>query len=111
MSIKPLLLLSLIHIDISDLDDVIDELQSMNCTEWKALGVHLGLSYNTLETIDEKCRGNAKKCLLECMAAWLKGEDKVREKGGPNWSSLATALKKIGANDIASKIREKYCRP
>ena len=98
-------------IDISDLDDVIDELQSMNYTEWKALGVHLGLSYNTLEAIRVDCTGSVKKCLMECMAAWLKAEDKVKEKGGPTWSSLATALKKIGANDIASNIRAKYCRP
>ena len=103
-----LLLSSLMLIDITDLDDVIDELQSMNCTEWKALGVHLGLYHNTLEAIRVGCTRSVKKCLMECMAAWLKGEDKVREKGGPSWSSLARALEKIGANDIASNIRAKY---
>ena len=99
------------YIDITDLVDVRDELQSIDYTEWKDLGLSLGLYHNTLGVIEEMYRGNAKKCLMECMAAWLKGEDKVREKEGPNWSSLATALEKIGANDIASNIRAKYCRP
>ena len=96
-------------IDINDLDDVIDELQSIDYTEWKVLGLILGLFYNTLGMIEEKCRGNAEKCLMECMAAWLKGEDKVREKGGPSWSSLARTLEKIGANDIASNIEQNTC--
>ena len=98
------------YIDITDLVNVIEELQSIDYTEWKTLGLYLRLNYNTLGAIEEKCRGDVKKCLMECMAAWLKGEDEVcREKGGPgpSWSSLATALEKIGANDIARNIRAK----
>jgi hypothetical protein len=29
---------------------------------------------------------------MECLAAWLKREDKVMEKGGPSWTSLIAAL-------------------
>uniref|UniRef100_A0A1X7T2P9 Death domain-containing protein n=1 Tax=Amphimedon queenslandica TaxID=400682 RepID=A0A1X7T2P9_AMPQE len=100
-----------LSINIRDLDDVFEELMSIDYSQWKTLGVLLGLFYHTLGAIDENCRGNVKKCLMECMAAWLQSEDKVREKGGPSWSSLAIALEKIGANDIASNIRTKYCRP
>ncbi|XP_019857981.1 PREDICTED: uncharacterized protein LOC105314442 [Amphimedon queenslandica] len=95
-------------LDITDLDDVVDELRSIDFTEWKALGLSLGLYHNNLGIIEESCRGNVKKCFTECMAAWLKGEDKVREKGGPSWSSLATALEKIEANGIANNINAKY---
>ena len=35
------------------------------------------------------------------MSAWLRGKDKVREKGSPSWSSLATALDKEGKRHIA----------
>ncbi|XP_019856045.1 PREDICTED: uncharacterized protein LOC109584669 [Amphimedon queenslandica] len=97
-------------LDISDLDYVIEELQSIDYTEWKTLGVHLGLYHTTLEAIKAD-HGSVKKCLMECMAAWLKKEDKVREKGGPSWLSLATALEKIGTDGIAINIRAKYCRP
>ena len=96
------------HIDITNLDDVIKKLKSIDYTQWMTLGLSLGLYYNTLGIIEEKCRGDVKQCLMKCMAAWLKGEDKVREKGGPSWSSLATALEEIGENDIASNIRAKY---
>ncbi|XP_019859972.1 PREDICTED: uncharacterized protein LOC109588235 [Amphimedon queenslandica] len=93
-------------LDISDLDDVIEGLESVDYTKWKTLGVHLGLYHTTLDAIKAD-HGNVKDCLMECMAAWLKGKDKVREKGGPSWSSLATALEKIGANDIAINIKAK----
>ena len=48
---------------------------------------------------------------MKHMSAWLRGEDKVREKGGPTWSSLATALDAIEEKFIASNIRDKYCVP
>ncbi|XP_019856048.1 PREDICTED: uncharacterized protein LOC109584675 isoform X1 [Amphimedon queenslandica] len=95
-------------LDITDLDDVIEELQSIDYTEWKDLGLILGLYHNTLGTIEEKCRGNPRKCLTECMAAWLKGEDKVMERRGPSWSSLVTALLIIGENFLALNICVKH---
>ena len=42
------------------------------------------------------------------MSAWLKGKDKVREKGGPSWSALALALDEEEKRQIAASIREKY---
>ena len=46
---------------------------------------------------------------MECMSAWLKGEDKVREVGGgPCWLSLVSALDTIGEKHIATNIRDKY---
>ena len=83
----------------------------MDYREWKELGLSLGLHPTTLGAIEVDYSGSVKQRLLECMAAWLQEKDKVKEKGGPSWSSLATALKKIGANNIASNIRAKYCRP
>ena len=96
-------------IDITDLDDVIDSLQCNQFAyhRWKELGLQLGLYMPTLEDIDDKCRGNLCKCLQECLAAWLRKEDKVTSKGGPTWTSLATALDKIGEHKIASDIRRK----
>ena len=57
----------------------------------------------TLENIEDKCRGNLHKCLQECLAAWLRKEDivKVTSKGGPTWTSLATALEKIREFQLA----------
>ena len=102
-------------LDFKDLDIVIKELtsnQHLPCSVWQILGLQLGLYYEPrLVDIDEKHRGDPVKCFYECMSAWLGGHDKVREKEGPRWSSLATALDTIGEKSIASNIRDKYCNP
>uniref|UniRef100_A0A1X7TMI4 Uncharacterized protein n=1 Tax=Amphimedon queenslandica TaxID=400682 RepID=A0A1X7TMI4_AMPQE len=95
------------HLDITDLANVMKNLKSIDYTQWITLGISLGLHYNTLGVIEEKCRGDVKQCLLKCMAAWLRGEDKVTLKGGPSWLSLAEALEEIEENDIARNIRAK----
>ena len=99
-------------IDIKDLDIIIKELTSINhldCTDWHCLGLYLGLFEPTLKAIG-KDHKECKDCLIECMSAWLKGEDKVREVGGgPCWLSLVSALDTIGEKHIATNIRDKYC--
>ena len=89
--------INLSYTDITDLDDVVNSLQRKHftSTHWKELGLQLGLYMPTLDEIDDKCRGNPRKCLQECLAAWLRKEDKVANKGGPTWISLVTALDKI----------------
>uniref|UniRef100_A0A1X7TBI9 Death domain-containing protein n=1 Tax=Amphimedon queenslandica TaxID=400682 RepID=A0A1X7TBI9_AMPQE len=99
-------------LDIKDLDIVIKELtsdQHLPCSVWRRLGLQLGLYDPRLVDIDKKNRGDPVECFHECMSAWLRGEDKVREKGGPSWSSLATALDTIEEKSFASNIRDKYC--
>ena len=99
------------HVDIKDLDTVIEELisnQHLPHHVWHDLGLGLGLYQPTLEDIKEDYNGDSKKCFRECMSAWLKGKDKVREKGGPSWSALALALDEEGKCQIAASIREKY---
>ena len=103
-------LLIIIFIDIKDLDIVIEELTILNHLPyhiWHDLGLQLGLYQPTLEDINEDNNGDSKKCFRQCMSAWLRGEDKVREKGGPSWSSLAIALDKEGKHSIATNIRDK----
>ncbi|XP_019849608.1 PREDICTED: uncharacterized protein LOC109580645 [Amphimedon queenslandica] len=102
-----------ININIRDLDSVIEELTILNhlpCHIWHDLGLQLGLYQPTLEDINEDNNGDSKKCFRQCMSAWLKREDKVKEKGGPSWSSLATALDKEGRHHIATNIRDKFCK-
>ncbi|XP_019856242.1 PREDICTED: uncharacterized protein LOC105313967 isoform X1 [Amphimedon queenslandica] len=101
-----------IKLDDKDLDTVIEELTILNqldCTKWYQFGLYLGLYDLRLKAIDTDYRGKTVECFRECMSAWLRGEDKVREKGGPSWSSLATALDTIEEKCIASYIRNKHC--
>ena len=99
-------------LDINNLDIVIKELtsnQQLSCSLWCKLGLQLGLNDNKLRDINADCREKSVECFYACMSAWLRGGDKVREKGGPSWSSLATALDTIEEKSIASYIRDKYC--
>ena len=105
-------LLIIIFIDIKDLDIVIKALTSdqyLPHSVWRRLGPQLGLYDKTLKNIKADYHGLSVKCFRQCMSAWLRGEDIVREKGGPSWSSLAAALDTIGEKSIASYIRDKYC--
>uniref|UniRef100_A0A1X7TRT2 Uncharacterized protein n=1 Tax=Amphimedon queenslandica TaxID=400682 RepID=A0A1X7TRT2_AMPQE len=101
-----------IKLDIKKLGDVIKVLtsdQHLPCSVWRRLGLQLGLYDPRLVDIDTDCRGKTVECFHECMSTWLRGEDGVREKGGPSWSSLATALDTIDQKSISSYIRDKYC--
>lgn len=90
-----------------DLDKVIKGLQRLQFafSEWRELGLQLGLYDSTIKDIDEECRGVPKKCLPECLAAWLREEDKVRDKGAPSWTALAQGMDDIGNHRIAAEIR------
>ncbi|XP_019849616.1 PREDICTED: uncharacterized protein LOC109580650 [Amphimedon queenslandica] len=101
-----------IKLDFTDLVTIIEELTTFNqmdCTKWFQFGLHLGLYDPRLKAIEADYRGKTVECFRECMSAWLRGEDGVREKGGPSWSSLATALDTIEEKSIASYIKNKYC--
>ena len=41
--------------------------------QWRELGVQLGLNYFTLREI-EKDRREVKECMIDMLAAWLKGQ-------------------------------------
>ena len=76
-------------------------------TKWLSLGLQLGLLINTLKTIEEQYGKDVNRCLLECLTLWLQRVDKVDEKGGPTWDTLATALGKIEENVCANNARQK----
>ena len=103
--------MSLLITGIRDLDVVIKELtstQHLSCAVWYDLGLQLGLYDNTLKDIKANYEDVAER-FRECMSAWLRGEDKVKDKDGPSWLSLVSALELIGENSIATEIKEQYC--
>ena len=103
--------MSLLIIDITDLNIVIKELtstQHLSCAVWYDLGLQLGLYYNTLKDIKANYEDVADR-FRECISAWLRGEDKVKDKDGPSWASLVLALETIGEYHIATNIKQKYC--
>ena len=98
-----------IVLDITRLVDIQDLLKNSHFLErnWLSLGLQLGLLKNTLEIVEAKYERDVSRCLLECLALWLRRADKVDEKGGPSWDMLATALSKIGENTSVHNTRLK----
>ena len=80
------------------------ELKDFKKSDWKKFGSEAGLSYNTLDNIEEN-KTKVEDRFLECLSCWLKRKDKVDEKGKPSWRRLAEILEKIGDRTLADEIR------
>ena len=75
-------------------------------SDWKKLGINLGLLYQpTLTDIESHRRGKPDECRLDMVSAWLQQQDNVAQKGLPSWSVLRAALRRMGENKVASKIQ------
>ena len=88
------------------MDNIKTELEEFDKSDWRRFGSKAGLSYNTLNAI----QANKKKvddCFEECLACWLRREDKVDEKGKPSWRRLAEIVEKLGDRALADKIRDR----
>ena len=98
-----------LYIDIADLVEVSDLLKINHFldSKWLNLGLQLGLLMDTLKNIEAQYEKDVSRCLLECLSQWLKRVDKVDERGGPNWDTLANALSKVGERFSADNARQK----
>ena len=99
----------ILYIDIADLVEVRDLLKTNHFldSKWLDLGLQLGLLMDTLKTIEAQYGKDVSRCLLECLSLWLQRVDKVDERGGPNWDTLANALSKVGERFSADNARQK----
>ena len=79
-----------------------------DATTWQRLGLALGIHQPTLNKIKHDARDKTEDCLKECLSAWLRQEDNVKESGIPDWYTLATALDSIGQRSIADLAYTKH---
>ena len=88
---------------LDDLADVTEFLLDMERIQIYHLGVVLGLRQNKVE--DWRTTPDI-PILDKVIAAWLRKEDKVTEKGEPSWTVLIKALKhpRVGQTGIANNI-------
>ena len=93
---------------IQQLNDVLELLKECGFSEtrWFELGLALGLSKNTLDTIKADHPQNTRQCLIECLSKWLKRADGVDSKGGATWDSLSDALRSINENAVAAAVAD-----
>ena len=76
--------------------DVLEVVESVS--DWKRLGLSLGLLYQpTLTDIETYRRGKPDECRIDMLSAWLQQQD-------PSWSVLRAALKRMGEHETADRI-------
>ena len=95
-------LMCILFAAISDLLDVFMTVH--NLTDWKLLGLQLGLYYPTLMKIKCDQRDVIDDCKMEMLSAWLQQQDDVSQRGAPSWSALKIALRRMGESTIADRI-------
>ena len=83
--------------DISDLAKLVHFLMIIS-SKWQHLGLYLGLSYSILKKIEIQQRERVHDCIREMLATWL------QQSVSPSWSTLKTALKQMGENELADTI-------
>ena len=91
---------------IQELNNVLELLKKCGFSEkrWFDLGLALGLSKNTLDTIKADYPQNTHQCLIECLSKWLERADDVDSKGGATWDSLSDALRSMNEIAVADKL-------
>ena len=73
-------------------------------SEWKCLGLALGLNRTTLEAIEANHPGDEQRCLRECLVKWLKRADGIFAIRRPTMTSLCDALDIIDERAVAAYI-------
>ena len=86
-------------LDVCHLDDILTDLKEgyYYSSNWKELGLKLGLYDNTLSAIESSSSSDVDDCLRKCIAKWLQRADFVDDKGMPTWSTLVNALEQCGS--------------
>ena len=98
-----LLCVIIIHTGTGDLVDVLEVVDSVS--DWKRLGLTLGLLYQpTLTSIETFRHYKPDDCKIDMISAWLQQQDNVTQKGVPSWSVLKAALKRMGEHETADRI-------
>ena len=90
--------------DECSLRTILDTISTI-AAQWFNLGVALGLSSDTLKTIESNHR-DTHRCLTEMVIAWLQ----MKDNSQPSWQSLASALSSpsVGRIEIATMIATKH---
>ena len=77
-------------------------------TDWKRLGLALHWAALPYTKEHKKDSDENDEYKMEMLAAWLRQQDNVCQNGVPSWSLLVAALRRVGENELASRIAVSY---
>ena len=74
--------------------------------KWRPIGIYLEIPEAQLKTIDTQHRGDPQECLMTMLTEkWLS-----RVSPPATWQDLAEAVEFVGYQDVAQKLRDKFCK-
>ena len=84
---------------MTDIKDLVYVKRSLRTPlEWERLGLYLGVTWQQLKRIENEQQGDVDYCIMEMLVMWL------QMMPNASWSTLKTALKKIGEDKLADAI-------
>ena len=75
-------------------------------TDWKSLGLQLGLNFSTLSEVEAN-EPDTIHCKMTMLYLWLSLRDDVKDRGGATKSALVKALYNMKENRLAHRIESK----
>ena len=84
-----------------ELKEIQNALRDVPPAKWYQLGVQLGVTPDTLSTIECNHPRDVQRCKSEVLLWWLKNAEVI------SWDNLAQALEGIEYGDLADKLRKK----
>ena len=99
---------TLLLLDIASLNGVLVLLRKCEFPDrrWFELGLALGLSKRTLDTIKANNPQDVNQCLIECLSKWLERADDVTNKGGATCDALSTAIRAMNEIAVAESLEK-----
>ena len=71
-------------------------------TEWKSIGIALGISESKLDEIGFTYPADTRQCIIQMMSFWIESDSTC------SWEKLCTAFIECGKGELANEIRTKF---
>ena len=99
-----MVLLFLLAVQKPTMKLLIVELYNEVASKYRVIGLMLNLSPSTIQDLENCRRGDPSECLLDVLTKWLQQVDPP-----PRWEDIIKALYAVQRQDIAERLRYKYC--
>ena len=78
-------------------------------SNWDRLALHLGVEQHVIDAVEGNHHGHCDEASRDVINRWLNGEHDTGSKQR-TWSSVLTALRESGEQDLAAQLRTEWFR-
>ena len=68
-------------------------------SKWRLIGVGFGIKSGKLDELEDKNRGDPKKCFLDVLTNWLNRNYNTSKFGEPSWRQVVDVIASPAAGD------------